>query len=60
MKIFTHSGFLDQGKDKLEWYRTVDAAKLEHLKEMMAADNYKENLGTLIRSVVTWTHANLR
>ena len=40
----------DQGKDKLEWYRTVDAAKLEHLKEMMAADNYKENLGTLIRS----------
>ena len=40
---------LDQGKDKLEWYRTVDAAKLEHLKEMMAADNYKENLGTLIR-----------
>ena len=41
--------FADQGKDKLEWYRTVDAAKLEHLKEMMAADNYKENLGTLIR-----------
>ena len=28
----------------------MDAAKLEHLKEMMAADNYKENLGTLIRS----------
>merc|ERR1712038_1162652 len=28
---------IDQGKDKLEWYRTVDAAKLEHLKEMMAA-----------------------
>ena len=27
----------------------MDAAKLEHLKEMMAADNYKENLGTLIR-----------
>ena len=23
---------------------------MEHLKEMMAADNYKENLGTLIRS----------
>ena len=42
---------LDQGKDKLEWYRTVDAAKLEHLKEMMAADNYKENLGTLIRLI---------
>ena len=35
----------------MEWYRTVDAAKLEHLKEMMAADNYKENLGTLIRLI---------
>ena len=39
----------DQGKDKLEWYRTVDAAKLEHLKDMMNAPDYKENLGTLIR-----------
>ena len=26
---------IDSGKDKLEWYRTVDAAKLDHLKEMM-------------------------
>ena len=26
---------IDNGKDKLEWYRTVDAAKLDHLKEMM-------------------------
>ena len=26
---------IDAGKDKLEWYRTVDAAKLDHLKEMM-------------------------
>merc|ERR1712079_810813 len=42
---------IDEGKDKLEWYRTVDAAKLERLKEMMAADNYKENLGTLIRTI---------
>ena len=52
----------DQGKDKLEWYRTVDAAKLEHLKEMMAADNYKENLGTLIRTIYDFafvTYADL-
>ena len=28
---------------------------MEHLKEMMAADNYKENLGTLIRSGLKWT-----
>ena len=32
------------GKDKLEWSRTVDAAMLEKLKEMMADPNYKENL----------------
>ena len=59
---------IDNGKDKLEWYRTVDAAKLDHLKEMMlqvslmmlcmvlmlkmiSQDNYKENLGTLIRTI---------
>jgi len=53
---------IDQGRDKLEWYRTVDAAKLEHLKEMMAADNYKENLGTLIRTIYDFafvTYADL-
>ena len=27
----------------------MDAAKLEHLKDMMNAPDYKENLGTLIR-----------
>merc|ERR1712025_901179 len=42
---------IDNGKDKLEWYRTVDAAKLDHLKEMMLAPNYKDNLGTLIRTI---------
>merc|ERR1712106_1044054 len=42
---------IDEGKDKLEWYRTVDAAKMEHLKEMMAAPDYKENLGSLIRTI---------
>merc|ERR1711933_198143 len=43
----------DRGKDKLEWYRTVDAAKLEHLKE---------NLGTLIRTIYDFafvTYADL-
>ena len=33
-KLHTRS-MIDSGKDKLEWYRTVDAAKLDHLKEMM-------------------------
>merc|ERR1712123_509565 len=55
-------GMIDQGKDKLEWYRTVDAAKLEHLKDMMSAPNYKENLGTLIRTIYDFafvTYADL-
>jgi len=53
---------IDKGRDKLEWYRTVDAAKLEHLKEMMSAPNYKENLGTLIRTIYDFafvTYADL-
>merc|ERR1739845_112547 len=42
---------IDQGKDKLE-----------HLKEMMLQDNYKENLGTLIRTIYDFafvTYADL-
>ena len=53
---------IDSGKDKLEWYRTVDAAKLDHLKEMMLQDNYKENLGTLIKTIYDFafvTYADL-
>jgi len=53
---------IDNGKDKLEWYRTVDAAKLDHLKEMMLAPNYKDNLGTLIRTIYDFafvTYADL-
>jgi len=53
---------IEKGRDKLEWYRTVDAAKLEHLKEMMSAPNYKENLGSLIRTIYDFafvTYADL-
>merc|ERR1711992_148875 len=39
------------GKDKLEWSRTVDAVKLEKLKEMMADPNYKDNMASLIRTI---------
>ena len=45
--ILTHQPITDQnslmfaGKDKLEWSRTVDAEKLEQLKEMMASPDYK-------------------
>eukprot|EP00094_Tigriopus_californicus_P008191 TCALIF_07887-PA protein Name:"Similar to pald1 Paladin (Danio rerio)" AED:0.24 eAED:0.24 QI:1/0.6/0.33/0.83/1/1/6/0/408 len=40
-----------QGKDKLEWYRQVDPVKLNTLKELISAPNYKENLGTLIQTI---------
>merc|ERR1712212_1196768 len=50
---------IEEGKDKLEWYRTVDAAKLEHLKELMLADNYKENLGVLIRTIYDFAFVTL-
>jgi len=53
---------INKGKDKLEWYRTVDAVKLEHLKEMMNAPDYKDNLGSLIRTIYDFafvTYADL-
>jgi hypothetical protein len=55
-------GMIEEGKDKLEWYRTVDAAKLETLKELMTDPNYKENLGVLIRTIYDFafvTYADL-
>jgi len=53
---------IEEGKDKLEWYRTVDASKLEHLKDIINSPNYKENLGTLIRTIYDFafmTYADL-
>ena len=40
-----------EGKDKLEWYRQVDPAKLNTLKDLINAPNYKENMPTLIRTI---------
>lgn len=51
-----------EGKDKLEWYRQVDPAKLNTLKELVASPNYKENLGVLIRTIYDFaflTYADL-
>ena len=42
---------IEEGKDKLEWYRQVDPAKLNTLKELMMQDNYKENMSTLIKTL---------
>ena len=53
---------IDEGKDKLEWYRQVDPAKLNTLKDLINAPNYKENLGTLIKTIYEFaflTYADL-
>merc|ERR1711994_1229729 len=53
---------IDEGKDKLEWYRQVDPAKLNTLKELINAPNYKDNLSTLIRTIYEFaflTYADL-
>jgi len=42
---------IEEGKDKLEWYRQVDPAKLNTLKDLINDPNYKENMATLIRTI---------
>ena len=42
---------IEEGKDRLEWYRQVDPAKLNTLKELMMGDDYKENMSTLIKTI---------
>ena len=42
---------IEEGKDKLEWYRQVDPQKLNTLKDLINAPNYKDNLATLIRTI---------
>ena len=42
---------IEEGKDRLEWYRQVDPAKLNTLKELMTGDDYKDNMGTLIKTI---------
>lgn len=40
-----------EGRDKLEWYRQVDPVKLNTLKDLINAPDYKEKLGTLIKTI---------
>ena len=42
---------IDEGKDKLEWYRQVDPAKLNTLKDLINAPDYKDKLGILIKTI---------
>jgi len=45
-----------EGKDKLEWSRTVDASKLETLKALMADPNYKDNINVIIRTIYDFAY----
>ena len=44
-------GMIEAGKDKLEWYRQVDPAKLNTLKDLMKAPNFKENMPNIVRTI---------
>jgi len=53
---------IEEGKDKLEWYRQVDPAKLNTLKDLMSGPNYKDNMATIIRTIYEFafiTYADL-
>jgi hypothetical protein len=41
-------GMVENGKDKLEWYRKVDEGKISNLKDMVQGDNYQEKLGSIV------------
>ena len=43
---------IKEGRDKIEWCRTVDAEKLDQLKKLLSDPNYKDNLPKLIRTVL--------
>ena len=42
---------IEEGKDKIEWTRQVDPAKLNTLKQLMMEDNFKDNMSTLIKTI---------
>jgi len=39
---------IEEGKDKLEWYRKVDETKVSELRGMISGPDYKEKLGTIV------------
>jgi len=42
---------IEEGKDKLEWTRQVDPAKLNTLRELIAGPDYKANMQRIIRTI---------
>merc|ERR1712203_947038 len=53
---------IEEGKDKLEWTRQVDPAKLNTLKQLIAGPDYKANMQRIIRTIYDFafmTYADL-
>ena len=42
---------IEQGRDKIEWYRQVDPTMLRTVQDMVKNPNFKENLPTIMRTV---------
>ena len=43
---------IEEGRDQLEWYRTVDPAKLRTVQAMIQAPNYKENMAQIVKTIL--------
>ena len=42
---------IEQGRDKIEWYRQVDPVMLKTLQNMMKNSNFKENMSSIVKSI---------
>ena len=43
---------IEEGRDQLEWYRTVDPAQLRTVQAMIQAPNYKENMAQIVKTIL--------
>jgi len=43
---------IQDGKDRLEWYRSVDPAKLQTVQSMIEAPNHKENMPQIVKTIL--------
>ena len=42
---------IENGKDKIEWYRQVDPAMFRTLQDMMKDKNYMDKLSSIVRTI---------
>merc|ERR1712156_1128789 len=53
---------IEQGKDKIEWYRQVDPGMLRTLQDMIKVPNFKENMAAIVKTIYEFafiTYADL-